>query len=127
MLKNNPYQAYRQQSVMTMTTADMLTALYDGLLKELNLAKVAFDKKNMNEINRSLQKAQKILNHLKSSLDHKYPIAENLAALYDYFIRVAVRANLRKDPEGIDDIIGMITELRNTYVEADKKMRTAKA
>ena len=32
-MKNNPYQSYKQQSVMTMTQGDMLTLLYDGVLK----------------------------------------------------------------------------------------------
>lgn len=126
-MQNNPYQKYRQQSIMTMTTAEMIEALYNGLLKELNLAKLAFEKNNIAEINRSLQKAQKILNHMRSSLDHKYPIAENLDALYEYFIRVLIQANLKKKPDGIDDVIRMITSLRDTYNEADKKMRLSNA
>ena len=35
----NPYQKYQQQSVMTMTPGEMLTRLYDELIKQLNVFK----------------------------------------------------------------------------------------
>ena len=34
MLQNR-YQAYKQQSMLTMTQGEMLTAVYDGLLKAI--------------------------------------------------------------------------------------------
>lgn len=122
-MKQNPYQAYKQQTVMTMTQGDMLTTLYNELIKELNFALAAFDKKDYVEINRSLKKAQLILNHFRNSLDFKYEIAENLRSLYDYFYDVALQANLKKSPNGLSEIITMITELRDTYIQADKQAR----
>lgn len=122
-MKQNPYQAYKQQTVMTMTQGDMLTTLYNELIKELNFSLAAFDKKDYVEINRSLKKAQLILNHFRNSLDFKYEIADNLRALYDYFYDVALQANLKKNPNGISEIITMITELRDTYIQADKQAR----
>lgn len=77
----NPYQTYKQQSVMTMTPADMLTMLYDGLIKDLNLAKVAFEARDIVGINTNLQKSQKIVDYLKNSLDFRYEISNNLFAL----------------------------------------------
>lgn len=106
-----------------MTQGDMLTTLYNELIKELNFSLAAFDKKDYVEINRSLKKAQLILNHFRNSLDFKYEIADNLRALYDYFYDVALQANLKKNPNGISEIITMITELRDTYIQADKQAR----
>lgn len=125
MLKNNPYQAYKQQSIMTMTQGDMLNALYDGVIKELKLALAAFERQDNTAINRSLQKAQRILYHLKSSLNPQYEISENLGALYDFFIHTALQANLRKDPEGLSDVIQMVSELKEAYMQADKKIRVS--
>ncbi|MEG1317055.1 MAG: flagellar export chaperone FliS, partial [Oscillospiraceae bacterium] len=105
----NPYQTYKQQSVMTMTPGQMLVALFDELIKQLNFAKLAFGTKNIPEINRSLLKSQAILRELKSSLNFDYSIATNLSDLYDYFISALISANTKKDPSGIDDIIEMIT------------------
>ena len=35
----NPYQKYQQQSVMTMTPGEMLTRLFDELIKQLSAFK----------------------------------------------------------------------------------------
>ena len=126
-MANNPYQAYKQQSVMTMTQSDMLTALYDGLVKEITVAQRAFSENNFTDINFRLQKAQAILTHLQNTLDHKYEIATSLNTLYDYFIHTLVQANIKKDPSALPDIIVMINDLRNTYVQADKNLRSATA
>lgn len=106
---------------MTMTPSDMLIALYDGLLKELAFANEAFKTADYVAINHHLQKSQAILRHLQSSLDFQYDISNSLNSLYDYFLRVTIQANIKKSPEELEDIIQMIGELRDTYVQADKK------
>lgn len=112
---------------MTMTQGEMLTALYDGLIKQLHMAKIAHESKNISAVNQSLQKSQAILIHLKQSLDMKYPISENLLALYDYFLEVIVQANIKKDISKLDEIATMIAELRDTYMQADRNIRSAEA
>ena len=124
-MKNNPYRAYKQQSILTMTPGDMLTTVYDGLLKELASAQVSFNKNDISEINRHLKKAQLILKHLQNSLDSQYEVSENLYSLYDYFTHIIIQANIKKDPSSLDEIITMISELRNTYIQADKQTRSA--
>lgn len=124
---NNPYQAYKQQSVMTMTTSDMLKMLYDGIIKEVSLAKVAFQENNLVAINEHLIKAQKILQYLKTTLDMKYDIAKNLEALYDYFLRVLIKANVKKDPKELDSIIKMVSDLADTYEQAGRSLRAKEA
>ena len=120
-----PYQAYKQQSVMTMTQAEMLTMLYDGILKELYIILKAFEKQPMDiaEVNRGLQKAQKIVNYLKSSLDTNYDIANNLLSLYDYCGWLLTQANIKKDPAGLDEVGDIIRDLKETYIQADKSIR----
>ena len=125
MVKHNPYQAYQQQAVMTMTPGDMLTALYDGLLKQLNLAQAGFASRDYAAVNRSLQKAQLILPHLQGSLNFQYEISNSLNALYEYFDHVTVQANVKKEPGGLDEVIQMIGDLRETYIQAAKQTRTA--
>jgi flagellar protein FliS len=115
------YKAYQQQSIMTMTPSEILTTLYDALIKELSLSKLALAKKSYADANTHLQKCQRILTHLQVSLDFKYEISNNLDALYDYFSYVTVQANIHKNADGLDDIIGMIAELRDVYIEAAKQ------
>ena len=49
-----------------------------------------------------------------------------MSALYDYFIRQSIMANLHKDDAPIDEIIPMIVELRDSFVQADRLARHSK-
>lgn len=120
----NQYQAYKQQSVLTMTQGEMLKAVYDGLLKALYSAQKAFSTNDYALINKHLLKAQEILEYLKNTLNPKYEISQNLAALYDYFLEKIRQANVSKSSDGLDEIENMIMELRDAFVQADKNVRT---
>lgn len=121
---DNPYLAYKQQSVMTMTKGELLLALYDGILKEIEFSKQAFSSKDLAEINRRLQKVQLMIGHLKTTLDFQYEVSNDLDRLYGYLLNVVLQANLKKDPQGLDEVSEMITELRDTFAKADRKTRT---
>ena len=95
-MPRNPYESYKKQSIMTMTPGDMLLTLYDEILKQGETAKVAMERKEYGDVNRALQKAQRILSHLKATHDFKKDIAKNLNSLYDYFIEQIVSANIKK-------------------------------
>ncbi len=122
-MRNNPYQAYKQQSIMTMTPADMLTALYDGLIKEFSLAVKGIEEKDFSAVNTHSQKSQKILRHLQNTLDMSIPISAELNSLYDYFLHVSIQSNVKKEIGDLPVVITMINDLRNTYIQADKKLR----
>ena len=128
---NNPYQQYsqqyKQQSVMSMTAVEMLTALYDAAMKDFELAKIANEKKDIQGVNKNLQKVQAIFRYLRANLDFKYDISKNLDQLYEYFLNVAIQANIKKDFSQVDEVITMIKELRDTYVQADRIARTSGA
>lgn len=116
----NPYQKYQQQSVMTMTPGEMLTRLFDELIKQLSAFKEYNSQKDYALANDALQRAQRILRHLDATLDRQYEVSHGLSALYDYFIRRTVEANLRKDDAPIDEILPMVTELRDSFIQADR-------
>ena len=120
----NKYQAYKQQSVMTMTQGEMLNTLYDGLLKAWYAAKGGLETRDYTVANRELIRAQKILNYLKTTLNHQYEIANNLEMLYNFFLQQIVQANVRKSSEHMDDVIEMVTQLRDAFVQADKNVRS---
>jgi len=122
-MMTNPYQIYKQQSVMTMTPGQMLIAVFDELIKQLNISLIAFEKKDIPEINRSLQKSQHIINELKGTLNFDYSISNNLNDIYNYFNRVIMNANVKKDSSGIVDIIQLVTELKDAFSEAEKLSR----
>lgn len=119
-MTTKPYQAYKQQSLMTMTPGQMLTVVFDELIKQLSIAEIAFEDRNIPEINRTLQKSQQIINELKTTLNFDYELSNNLNDIYNYLIRVIIDANIKKDPSEIPGTIAMVTELRDTFCEASK-------
>lgn len=121
----NPYQRYQQQSVMTMTPGEMLLKLYDEVITQLTAVRQFNEEKDYEKSNASLKKAQRIIRYLDQTLDPQYEISGSLSALYDYFIRRLVEANLHKDNGPIDEVLPMVAELRDTFAQADKASRTA--
>lgn len=119
----NPYDNYKQQAVMTMTPGEMLVKLYDGAIRQMNSARRSITEKDINAANTALQKAQNIFNYLDNTLDRRYEVSEPLSSLYEFFITQVVAANVRKDVKPLDDIIPLVSELRDTYVQAEKLSR----
>lgn len=109
---------------MTMTQGQMLTTVYDELIKQLNMALLAFEKNSIPEINRSLQKSQHIINELKGALNFEYSISNDLNDIYNFFNRAIINSNVKKDSSDISDILQMVTELRNVFSEADRMSRS---
>lgn len=125
MINKNPYANYKQQSLSTMTQGEMLKTLYDGLLKQVVQSKNAFEKKDYPDVNEKLQKAQLILKHLQTTLDFNYDISNNLFSLYEYCNHLLVEANIKKDASQLGEVVKIITELRDAYVQADKSLRSS--
>lgn len=119
----NPYEKYKQQSVMTMTQGEMLVKLYEETVKQLSGATMYIESKDFEKANKSLQKSQRILNHLKSTLNYEYDVSNNLSALYDFFLARIVEANIKKDASPIREVIPMVDELRETFGKADRLSR----
>ncbi len=117
------YEKYRDQSISTMTQGEMVVRLYDEIVKQLGLASHYIEVGDVLKSNESLQKCQRILNHLNNTLDFKYEISKNLSALYDFFIRQVVSANIKKDKKLIDEILPLLEELRETFAQGERLAR----
>ena len=116
----NPYQKYMQQSVTTMTPAQLLIALYDKMILELNKAIIFIDEKDIPKAHNSLTRAGEIVDALDAHLKVKYEISDNLATLYQYFREKILEANMKKNAELIKEILPMIQQIRDAFEEAGK-------
>lgn len=119
-MQYNPYQKYMQQSVSTMTPAQMLIALYDKAVTELKKSIIYIDEKDYSAVNKSISKVEDIVDMLDSNLKVKYEISNNLAAIYDYLRRSLVQANIKKDKELVESLIPFFEELRDAYREISR-------
>ncbi len=116
----NPYEKYQQQVVTTMTQADMLLKLYDEAVKQIGIARVAIEENKIEQMAKAIEKTERIIRYLQSTLDFRYPVSDNLSKLYSFFNTQLVLANVKKDVKPLNDIEPLIQELRDTFCQCDK-------
>lgn len=114
---NNAADAYKNSKILTASPAELTLMLYDGAVKFCNIALMALEKNDYEKTSENLIKAQKIINEFRSTLDFKYPVAKDFDVVYEYIHRRLVEANLKKDPEIINEALGRIKEMRETWKE----------
>ena len=125
--QTNPYQKYKEQSVMTMTCGEMLTQLFDEVIKQLSGALMFIEDKDYSSVNNSLLKSQRIVGFLKSSLNYQYEVSNGLDSMYEYFIHRIIQANVKKDSEPINEIIPMIVELKEAFITVERSTRMSRS
>ena len=113
----NPYAAYKKQSVTTATPMEIVVKLYGETERQLNRAIVYIDNKDYESANAALSKAQDVIDALRSVLDISLPVGQNLDALYIYFSKQIIMANAKKDTGMINELLPMIAELKDAFVQ----------
>ena len=116
-MPTNAYSEYKKQSLQTLTPMEIVVKLYDEAEKQMNIAIVSIDEKNYAAANKSLQKTQDIVNALRSVLDMSIPMSKDLDALYDFFNRQLVTANMKKDTKMIKELIPLFADLRDAFAQ----------
>lgn len=114
---NNGYSAYKKQSVLTLTPMEIVVKLYDEAEKQINIAIASIEAKNFETANNCLKKSQDIVNALRSVLDMSIPMSAQLDALYDFFNRQLIAANVKKDTEILKELLPEMAELRDAFAQ----------
>ena len=118
MMANNPYQAYRNNAVLTATKEELTLMLYDGALKFCNQSIKAIEDKNFEAAHGLNMRVQEIIQEFQISLDSQYEISEGLGVMYDYILHRTIEGNIQKDKEIMEEVRGLLKELRDTWKEA---------
>lgn len=120
-MTKNAAAKYNNNRVMTASPSELTLMLYEGAIKFCNLAIMAIEKKDLEKSNLNIIKGQNIILELRSTLDMKYPVSNELDPLYEYIYYRLVQANLNKDKDMVEEALEYIRELRNTWKEAMTK------
>ncbi|RSK28608.1 flagella export chaperone FliS [Bacillus sp. HMF5848] len=120
---NNPYQSYQQNSVTTASPGELTLMLYNGCLKFINLAKHAIEKRNIEDKNINLIKAQNIINELMVTLNTDYEVSKNMMAMYDYMNRRLIEANIKNNVEILGEVEDYLIDFRDTWKQVIQKNR----
>ena len=96
---------------------EVITQMYRTALTRIAEAKGSIERGEISKKGEQIGKALAIVEGLLMSLDNEQggEIAENLTRLYDYMARHLVRANLENDAAALDEISGLIRELRDGW------------
>lgn len=114
-----PYKQYRQTQIGIADRTKLVILVYDGAITYLKRAKKRLDEKNFEEKCDLLFKAQDILLELISALDMNIgEVGQSLYSLYCYMIKRLTEANIKNDPEPIEEVITLLSGLRQTWEEA---------
>lgn len=116
------YQAYQKNKYQTASPHRLTLMLYNGAIQFAGQAKVAIQQNNIVDTNTYIQKTQDIIYELISSLNMKEggEIALNLRQLYFYMINRLIDANIKKRVDFIEEIIGLLNELREAWDQIGK-------
>lgn len=111
---------YQQNSVNTASKEKLLLMLLDGLVKFIKQGITGIEEKNIEKSNTNLIKAQSIILELIASLNMKVggEISRSLSLIYDYMYRRLVEANIKKDADIANEVLGFAEELKETFEEA---------
>ena len=119
-------QQYKEQSLNTMTQGELLLLLLDELVKRLLRGDMALEEENYELFEASMERCIDIVRYLDDTLDRKYPVGQQLHRLYDFFCYDLNRIMIGRNKEEMERLRPMITDLRDTFREAEAKVSMGK-
>lgn len=117
----NTHQAYKRADVETASQGKLVVMLFNGAIQRVEEARRALDQtpKATSEAHAHLLRAQEIVAELRSSLDLRAgDVATQLDRVYEYIFHLLVQANLKKDGAQLEEALGHLTTMRDTWAEA---------
>ena len=121
----NAAQIYQGNKANTASPAELTLMLYDGAIKFCNLALIGIENHDIQKTHTNIMKAERIIEEFKITLDHKYPVAKEFDLIYDVIYQKLVQANIRKEPEPLEEALGHLRDLRDIWREVMKTAKTA--
>ncbi len=118
------YQQYERSKILTASPAELTLMLYEGAIKYANIAIVAIEKGEIEKAHNSIRKVERIIEEFQATLDHKYPVAKDFDEVYKYLQKRLVEANVKKDKEIMEEVLGHLRTMRDTWKEVMRLSRT---
>lgn len=115
MTNRNPYAAYNNSKIMTASPAELTLMLYDGAIKFCNIAIMGIEEKNIEKAHVNIKKVEAIIGEFVATLDHKYEVAKDFENVYNYILDRLVLANIKKDKEILEEVLGHLRTMRDTW------------
>ena len=119
---NNAQYTYQATRISTATKEQLLLITYDIGIKACRTAENAMTAKtpDYDLANKEMIRAQEVIRELMVTLnkDRGGEMADKLMQLYEYMYQLLVDANMKKEPDNIRTVRGMLEELKQTWENA---------
>lgn len=106
----------------------LIQMLLEGALDKIHVAKGHMERGEISAKGKHISWAISIVDGLRASLDLKAggQLAENLDALYEYMNRRLLEANLRNDNQALEEVSGLLLEIKQGWDAIPEELRHRK-
>ncbi|WP_192036518.1 flagellar export chaperone FliS [Halomonas sp. YLGW01] len=107
-----------ESGVMAASPHQLIVMLFDGAQASIRKARIHLEDGNIAEKGLAISKAMDIVNNgLLAALDREQggEVAENLASLYDYVVRLLRAANRDNDPASLDRAAKLLDDIGSAW------------
>lgn len=114
------FNQYQNTQITTATPEKILLMLYDGAINFTRIAREKMEQGNVAEKARFIDKGLAIVSELMNTLNHDVggDISQRLEQLYIYIIDEYTAANINNSVKSLDNVLKILTALRETWAEA---------
>jgi flagellar protein FliS len=130
-IKQDPARVYQStdaySGVMYADPHALITQMYDGAMTRIAQARGAIERKDVAAKGELISHAINIIGSLEACLDYEKggEIAKNLGQLYEYMILTLTQANLQDDRGKLDEVIGLLLEIKSAWTRIGEQKTAA--
>jgi flagellar protein FliS len=108
------YRAVNAYGAAAGDRLQLVMRMLDGAIDRIVTARGHMERREVAAKGEAIGKAIGLVDGLRTALDMERggDVARNLESLYDYAMRRLVEANLRDDPGRLDEVAGLLDEIR---------------
>src|SRR5271166_1321490 len=106
-------QAYRENTILSASPAQLVVMLYDGAQRFLRQADAAMRAREIERAHNALRRVELILANLDGVLDHDQDaqLAARLSSVYRFCLAHLRRARFEQDPAKLEEVAALLGEL----------------
>ena len=127
--KNNSSSEYLKTKVLTASPEQLQLMLFDGAIRFCEQARVAIKAGEIENSFNLLNKAEKIVMELNSSMREELApdTCANMRSLYIFCYEKMVSANVKKEIEPLEEALKILRHMRETWIMLMEKLQQEKA
>jgi flagellar protein FliS len=121
----NPYQKYKQVSILSASREQILLMLYEGAIKFTKLAIKAIEEKKIAARGENILRAYDIILELHATLDHKVggELSKQLEQLYLFMMDQYTQANIKGQTAPLEANLKVLENLYDGWKQAIEKIK----